>query len=411
MNRVVITGMGVISPAGNKLDTFFQRILSGETCVDKITAFDTEGFKATLAAEVKDFDPHEYLDKKEVKRTDRFCHFAIAAADEAVKDSKIDLEKIDLERVGVIFASGIGGIMTLEEEHSKLIKFGPSKISPLFIPKMIGNMACGKISMRFGFKGTCYCPVSACASSAHAIGEAFHEIASGRSDIIVAGGAEAAITPLSVAGFTNMTALSTSDDKDAASLPFDKRRNGFVMGEGAGALILESYESAKKRNAKIYAEICGYGSTADAYHITSPDPEGKGASKAMSIAIKEAGIEPKDIDYINAHGTGTPLNDAFETLAIKNTFGEKAYDVAVSSTKGVTGHLLGAAGAVEAIVAALSIKNSIIPPTANLIQPDEELDLDYVPLKAREMKVKYVLSNSLGFGGSNASILFKKAED
>lgn len=411
MERVVVTGIGAVTPVGNNVDEFWNSIKSGKHGFGKITAFDTEGFKAHIAGEVKNFNPEEYIDKKEARRMDRYCQFAMAAAVQAVKDSGIDFDKSDRTRAGVIVGSGIGGLYTFETEHTKLIEKGCGRVSPLFIPMMISNMAAGHISMQFNLNGTCYCPVSACATGSHAIGEAFRNIKHGYLDIAVCGGSEATITPMAVAGFSNMTALSTSENPDEASLPFDKRRNGFVMGEGGGIIVLESLSHAKARGARIYAEISGYGSTADAYHITSPDPEGKGAANAMLMAVNEAGMKPTDIDYINAHGTATPVNDKYETLAIKKAFGEHAKKLAISSTKSMTGHLLGAAGAVEAIVCVLAIKEGIIPPTINLTVPDEDCDLDYVPGKARKADIKTAISNSLGFGGHNASLLVKKYTD
>ncbi len=409
--RVVITGMGAITPAGTTPDALFERALSAVTTVDEITAFDTEGYKCKFACEVKDFDPTEYdMDAKAARRMDRYCQFAMAAAKEAYDMSGLERDKLDVTRCGVIFGSGIGGLSTLEEEHSKLTEKGPSRVSPLFIPMMISNIACGNIAMKYGFKGTCYATVTACASSATAIGEAFRHIKDGYADVVIAGGSEATITKMAVAGFSNMTALTHGTTPDTCSLPFDKRRSGFTMGEGGAALVLESYEHAMARGAKIYGEIIGYGTTSDAYHITAPDPEASGATLAMTGAIREGGISPEMIDYINAHGTGTAHNDASETLAVKKTLGDAAYKVSISSTKGVTGHLLGAAGATEAIITAIALERGIVPPTANLREPDPELDLDYTPLEPKARDMKYALSNSLGFGGTNVSLLFKKFE-
>lgn len=411
MERVVITGIGVISPIGNNFNDFWEAIKSGKNGIGGITLFDTHRHKVKLAAEVKDFNPEDYMDRKEIRRLDRFSHFALAASKQALADSALNLEKIDLTRAGVIIGSGVGGLYTYEQEIFKLYEKGPDRVSPLMIPMMIADMASGSVAMATGFRGVNYCPVSACASGTHSVGEAFRSIKHGYSDIILTGGAEACITQSGIAAFSNMTALSTSTDANAASLPFDRRRDGFVMGEGSGILVLESLSHAKKRGAKIYAEISGYGATADAYHITSPDPEGKGAAQAMRIAVNEAGLNLTDVGYINAHGTGTPLNDKYETVAIKLLFGEHAYKLAVSSTKSMTGHLLGAAGGIEAIVTAMAVKEDILPPTINLLQPDPELDLDYVPIKARKADIKAALSNSLGFGGHNATILIKKYDN
>lgn len=408
MNKVVITGVGAVTPLGIGVESFFENAVKGVNGIDKITQFDTSDSKISIAAEVKDFKAEDYIDKKEARRMDRYCHFATVAADEAIKNSGIDLESIDLYRSGVIIGSGIGGMTTYESEHIKYMEKGSKRVSPLFIPMMISNMAAGLVSIKYGFKGANFAPVTACASGSHSIGEAFRQIKHGYLDVAIAGGAEASITPFASAGFANMTALSTADDPNAASLPFDKRRSGFVMGEGSGILVLESEQHALKRGAKIYAEISGYGATGDAYHITSPDPEGEGAYRAMKNAMEEAGISPEQIDYINAHGTGTPLNDKFETLAIKNALGEYAYKTNISSTKSMTGHLLGAAGAIEAIISVMAINKNIIPPTINYLEPDEELDLDYTVNRAREKEVKVALSNSLGFGGHNATLLFKE---
>ncbi|MBQ8552374.1 MAG: beta-ketoacyl-ACP synthase II [Clostridia bacterium] len=409
--RVVITGMGAITPAGKTPDELFERALSGVTTVSEITAFDTSDYKCHFACEVKDFDPTSYgIDAKAARRMDRYCQFAMAAATDAYDISGLERDKLDITRCGVIFGSGIGGLGTLEEEHTKLMEKGPGRVSPVFIPMMISNIACGNIAMKYGFKGTCYATVTACASSATAIGEAFRHIKDGYADVVIAGGSEATITKLAVAGFSNMTALTHGETPDTCSLPFDKRRSGFTMGEGGAALVLEAYDHAVARGAKIYGEIIGYGTTSDAYHITAPDPEASGATLAMSGAIKEGGITPEMVDYINAHGTGTAHNDSSETLAVKKTLGEAAYKVAISSTKGVTGHLLGAAGATEAIITAMALDRGIIPPTANLREPDPELDLDYTPLEPKKRNIKYALSNSLGFGGTNVSLLFKKFE-
>jgi 3-oxoacyl-[acyl-carrier-protein] synthase II len=409
--RVVITGMGCVTPLGNDLNTFWENIKSGQCGIDEITRFDTEKYEVKLAGEVRDFDPSLYMDKKEARRMDLYSQYAVAASKMAVEDSKLDIESISKERFGVIVGSGIGGIGTIEKEHEKMLAKGPKRVSPLLIPMIIGNMAAGNIAIQFGAKGICSTVVTACATGSHAIGEAFNTIQRGRADIIIAGGAEAGITPLSVAGFSSLQALSTSNDKNRASIPFDAERNGFVMGEGAGILILESLEHAIKRGAKIYGEVVGYGASCDAYHITSPDPEGNGAARAMLEAINEGGIKPEEVSYINAHGTSTPLNDKFETAAIKLAFKEAAKDVAISSTKSMTGHLLGAAGAIEGIVCVKALEEGFIPPTIGYQKPDPECDLDYVPNVGRKQELHYALSNSLGFGGHNASLLFKKYVD
>ncbi|AYD41327.1 beta-ketoacyl-[acyl-carrier-protein] synthase II [Clostridium fermenticellae] len=407
--RVVITGLGAVTPVGNDADTFWNNIKNGVCGIDFIKSFDTEGFKAKLAAEVKDFNPEDYMEKKEARRLDRFCQFAIAAAAQAVSDADLDVEKVDKERFGVIVGSGIGGIGNIESEKIKLIERGPNRVHPLFIPMVISNMAAGNISIKFGAKGPCTNIVTACATGTNCIGEAFRMIKDGISDIMIAGGTEAAITPLTIAGFTSLTALSKSSDPLRASIPFDKERNGFVMGEGSGILILESLEHAKARGAKIYGELVGYGSTCDAYHITSPSPDGEGAARAIEIAIKEANIDPGEVSYINAHGTGTSVNDKFETAAIKRAFGEDiAKKIPISSSKSMIGHLLGAGGAVEGVIALKALYDGFIPPTIGYKVPDEECDLDYVPNKGRKANLEYVMSDSLGFGGHNAVILLKK---
>ncbi|MCK9478493.1 MAG: beta-ketoacyl-ACP synthase II [Firmicutes bacterium] len=409
-NKVVVTGMGVISPSGNNVAAFYNNLTNGKNAIDYITQFDTSQNKVKVGAEVKDFNTDNYFEKKDAKRMDRYCQFAVSAAIEAINTSGVLVADFDEYRCGVIVGSGVGGMNTYETEHIKFMEKGAGRVSALFIPMMISNMAAGMISMRFGFKGANYCTVSACASGSHAIGEAFRLIKNGYLDIAITGGSEAAITPFAMAGFTNMKALSTSNDPNAASLPFDKRRQGFVMGEGAGILILESEKSAIARNAQIFAEISGYGATADAYHITGPDPDGTSAARAMTDAINEAGISPKQVDYINAHGTGTPLNDLYETIAIKKALGSHAYNTNISSTKSMTGHLLGAAGAIESIACIMTIKHGIIPPTINYLQPDEGIDLNYTANKNEKKQVSYALSNSLGFGGHNASLVFEKYE-
>ncbi|MCH3965569.1 MAG: beta-ketoacyl-ACP synthase II [Clostridium sp.] len=407
-NRVVITGLGAITPVGNDANTFWHNIKSGVCGIDFIKGFDTEGFKAKLGAEVKDFDPIEALGRREARRLDRFSQFALVAADEAVKDSKLEIDNMDKSRIGVVVGSGIGGIGTIEKENETLIKKGPNRIHPLFIPMIIGNMAAGNIAIKYGTRGICTTVVTACATSTNCIGEAYRMIQNGLADVIIAGGAEASITPLSIAGFISLTALSKSTDPKRASIPFDRERNGFVMGEGSGIVILESLEHAKNRNARIYSEVAGYGSTCDAYHITAVDPSGEGAAAAMEAAIKEAGIDKSDVSYINAHGTSTVSNDKGETFAIKRLFGNVSKNIPVSSTKSMTGHLLGAAGAVEAIVCAKSLEEGFIPPTIGYREKDEECDLDYVPNVGRKADVEYAMSNSFGFGGHNAVILLKK---
>lgn len=407
-NRVVITGLGAITPVGNDVDTFWNNIKNGVCGIDFIKGFDTENFKAKLAAEVKNFDPIEVLGRRQARRMDRFSQFAITAADEAIKDSKLNLNNIDKTRIGVVVGSGIGGIGTIEKEHETLIKKGPNRIHPLFIPMIIGNMAAGNIAIRYGAKGICTTIVTACATSTNCIGEAYRMIQNGTADIIIAGGAEACITPLSIAGFISLTALSKSRDPHRASIPFDKERNGFVMGEGSGIVILESLKHAQEREAKIYSEIVGYGSTCDAYHITAVDPSGEEAAMAMGEAIKEAGIDKSEVSYINAHGTSTISNDKGETVAIKRLFGDVSKNIPISSTKSMTGHLLGAAGAIEAIVCIKSLEDGFIPPTIGYKEKDKECDLDYVPNIGRKKDIKYAMSNSFGFGGHNAVILLKK---
>ncbi|MBL4932043.1 beta-ketoacyl-ACP synthase II [Clostridium paridis] len=408
-NRVVVTGMGAVTPIGNNAQDFWNNCKNGVNGIDFIKAFDTSDFEVKIAAEVKDdFTTDGVMEKKESRRMDRFSQFAIVAADEAIKDAKLDLDKVDRDRLGVIIGSGIGGYNTMETEFFKLFEKGNKRVSPLYIPMAIGNIAAGNVAIKFGAKGICTSVVTACASGTNSIGEAYRNIKHGYTDIMIAGGTEAPITKSGVSGFTNMKALNTTNDKDRASIPFDKERSGFVMGEGAGILILESLEHAQKRGAKIYGEIVGYGSNCDAYHITSPSPDGEGAMKAMKLAIDEAGIKPEEVGYINAHGTSTPYNDKFETLAIRKLFGEKAYEIPVSSTKSMTGHLLGAAGAVEAIVCIKAMEENFVPPTIGYKVKDEECDLDYVPNKGKTAEVKYALTNSLGFGGHNATLLIKK---
>ncbi len=402
--------MGAITPIGKTAAEFWASLKEGRHGIAPITAFDTSDVPVKLAAEVKGFDPTLYIEKKETRRMDRYCQFAVGAALDALKDSKTDFSDLDPYRVGVIVGSGIGGLHTIEAEHTKLMEKGPDRVSVFFIPMMISNMAAGSIAMKTGFKGVNYCPVTACATSTHAIGEAFHAIKHGYLDACLTGGAEATVTRFAVAGFNNMTALSKSSDPDRASIPFDAERDGFIIGEGGAILVLEELEHAKARGAEIYAEVVGYGATCDAYHITSPAPDGEAAAKAMSLSIEEAGLRPEEVGYINAHGTSTPLNDKYETGAIKIAFGEAADKVAVSSTKSMTGHLLGAAGAVESIACAMALKEGIIPPTIGFKTPDPECGLDYVTEGARRAELKAAISNSLGFGGHNATLCFKKYE-
>ena len=407
IRRVVVTGIGAVTPLGLSADETWNAMLEGKNGIAPITLFDTTDFKAKLAAEVKGFEPRNYMEKAEILKTDRYSLFGIAAAQEAVDDSGI-MGKADPERMAVYFGSGIGGIMSFEAEHTKLMQRGPKRVSPYFVPMMIANMAAGMIAIRFNCQNAALPAVTACASGSNAIGEAIRAIRHGYCDVAVTGGCEAAISPVGVAGFINMQALSVSEDPDAASLPFDKRRAGFVIGEGGAALILEEYEHAKARGAKIYAEAVGYGSTCDAHHITAPDPEAGGASRAMKQALEEAGYTENDTVYINAHGTGTPLNDKSETKAVKLALGDKAGDAYISSTKSMTGHMLGAAGAVEAIACVKALQEGIIPPTVNLNEPDEDCDLNYCPNKAVKADISLALSNSLGFGGHNACVAFRK---
>lgn len=407
MNRVVVTGIGVVSPVGIGKEQYWESLVNGVCGIGPITRFDTEGHKAKLAGEVRGFQPENFMEKKDYRRADLYCQFAVAASRLALEDAKASFDT-DADQAGVYIGSGIGGILTLENEHTKLMEKGPSKVSPFFIPMMIPNMAAGVVSMVFGLRGASLCPVSACASGAHAIGEAFLALRHGILSSCLAGGAEAGITPLALAGFSNMTALSGASDPALGLLPFDARRAGFIMGEGAGVLFLETLERAQARGARIYCEITGYGATSDAYHITSPDPDGAGASRAMVMALRQADLAPEKLTYINAHGTGTPLNDKYETIAIHKALGDAANAVAVSSTKSMTGHLLGAAGGIEAAASALAVYHDIMPPTVHFEQPDPECDLDYIPNVARRQPVAAAMSNSLGFGGHNASLLFEK---
>ena len=407
MRRVVVTGMGAITPVGNDIDTMWANMLAGVNGVEKITSFDTSDLKVHLAGTVKNFEPEKYIEKRELRKLDIYCQYAIAAAQQAVDDSGI-LGNIDEERFGVYIGAGIGGLHSFVNNVTALNEGGPRKVSPFFIPMMIGNIATGNVAIRFKAKGVSLSVMSACATGTHSIGEAFHAIKDGYADAIIAGGTEAVIAPLTIAGFQNMKALSTNEDPETASRPFDKNRDGFVMGEGAGMLVLEEYEHAKARGAKIYAEFAGYGNTCDAHHVTAPDPEGAGLARAIKIAMAEANTTDGDQLYINAHGTSTHLNDLTETMAFKSALGEKAYDANISSTKSMTGHMLGATGAIEAIVSVLTLRDGMIPPTIHLNEQDEELDLNYTPNKAVKRDVTVAASTNLGFGGHDACVVFKK---
>jgi 3-oxoacyl-[acyl-carrier-protein] synthase II len=407
--RVVVTGVGLVSPLGIGNEANWEALCAGRSGIGPITRFDASGFSARIAGEVKGFDPLQFIEKKDVKKMDVFIQLAIAASQFAVDDARLKIEPEIATRVGVFIASGIGGFSTIEREHRALLEGGPRRISPFFIPASIINLAAGQVSIRFGAKGPNSATCTACSASAHAIGDAFEIIRRGDADVMIAGGSESAITPMGVGGFAAMRALSTrNDEPERASRPFDKDRDGFIMGEGSGVVILEELEFARRRGAPIYAELVGYGMTADAYHITAPSEDGDGGMRVMEMAIRRAGITPDQVDYINAHGTSTPYNDKLETLAIKRLFGEHAYKLAISSTKSMTGHLLGAAGGVEAAISALVIKHQVIPPTINYETPDPECDLDYVPNVKREAKIEYALSNSFGFGGTNGALLFKR---
>jgi 3-oxoacyl-[acyl-carrier-protein] synthase II len=410
-NRVVVTGLGVISPVGTGKDAFWQNLIAGKSGIGPVTRFDVSDMPTKIAGEINDFDPGLYMDKKEARRMDRFAQFALAAAKLAVTDSKLDLEQEDRDRIGVVVGCGIGGVITFEEQKETLISKGPGRVSPFFVPMLISNMGAGHISINMKLQGPSNTVVTACASATNAVGEALRILQHGDVDVCLAGGTEAPLTPLAFAGFCSMRAMSTRNEEPTrASRPFDLDRDGFIMGEGAGILVLETLEHAKARDAHIYAEVVGYGSTCDAHHITSPAPGGTGAAKAMAIAIKDAGLTPADISYINAHGTSTDANDANESAAIKSVFGDSAKSVAISSTKSMTGHLMGAAGGVELIACAMAIEEGIVPPTINYETPDPVCDLDYVPNEARRMPVKAAMSNSLGFGGHNASVVLKKYE-
>lgn len=411
MRRVVVTGLGAVTPVGNDVETMWNSLINGISGVDVITNFDTSDLKVKIAAQVKDFDATKYIEKKEIRKTDLYTQYAVAAAQQAIDDSGI-MGAIAEDRFGVYVGAGIGGMHAFTDNVLAMDKGGARKVSPYFVPMMIANIAAGTVAIRFKAKGVCVPIVTACATGSHSIGEAFHAIKNGYADAIIAGGAEAAVTPLSIAGFSNCKALTTNPDPKTASVPFDKRRDGFVIGEGAGVLILEEYEHAKARDAKIYAEICGYGNTCDAHHITAPDPEAEGPSRAIKLAFEEAQVTDSDVIYINAHGTSTPLNDKTETKAIKLALGEeRAREINISSTKSMTGHMLGAAGGVEGVVAALAIKEGIIPPTIGYEVPDEECDLNYTPNKAEKKDITVAASTSLGFGGHNACIVFRKVEE
>ena len=408
--RVVITGLGAITPIGLSVNDFLNSCKEGVCGIEPISYFDTSDHKAKLAAELKGFDAKDFMDAKQAKRMEAFSQYAVAAAKEALEDSKIDMEKEDSFRVGVSVGSGIGSLQAMEREHSRLLDKGPSRVAPLLVPLMISNMAAGNVGIQFGLRGKNINIVTACATGTHSIGEAFRSIVYGEAEVMLAGGSEASISPIGVAGFSALTALNTTEDKTRASIPFDKDRAGFVMGEGAGVLVLEELEHAKKRGAKIYAEIVGYGATCDAFHITSPAEDGSGAAKAMEYALNDAGLAPEDVDYVNAHGTSTYYNDLFETKAIKLAFGEHAYKLKINSTKSMIGHLLGAAGGVEAVVCVKSIEDSFVHKTVGLENSDEDCDLDYCKGSGTDMPVNVAISNSLGFGGHNATIVFKKYE-
>ena len=412
LKRVVVTGLGAITPLGKSVDEFWNNCLEGRSGVARISAFDPEGYASQIAGEVTNFKPEDYFDKKEIRRSDIVQLFALYTADKAIKDSGIDLEKCNLDQCGCIIGSGIGGIKTFEKQLLTLHEKGHNKVSPFFIPMMISDMCAGAVAIKYKLRGPNYATVSACASSLHAIGDSWRIISRGEAEVMVAGGAESSITPLSLAGFCSARALSTrNDEPEKASRPFDSDRDGFVIGEGAAALVLEEYEHARRRGARIYAEVVGIGMSCDAYHVTAPSPDGDGAARAIAAAIKSAGIEPNQISYINTHGTSTGLGDISEVMAIKTVLGDHAKKIPVNSTKSMTGHLLGATGAVEAVVCALSIKNGVVHPTINLDNPDPQCDLDFVSEGKRSVEIEYALSNSFGFGGHNASLLFKAIED
>jgi 3-oxoacyl-[acyl-carrier-protein] synthase II len=409
--RVVITGIGLVSSLGIGTAANWASLIAGRSGITRITRFDVSAYAAQIAGEVKGFDPLDWIEKKDIKKMDLFIQYAVAASQFAMDDAGLRIDAQNATEVGVFIGSGIGGFITIEREHEALLKGGPRKVSPFFIPSAIINLASGQVSIRFGAKGPNLATCTACSASAHAVGESYEIIKRGDADAMIAGGSEAAITPMSVGGFGQLRALSTrNDEPERASRPFDKDRDGFIIGEGAGVLILEELEHARRRGAPIYAEIVGYGSTSDAYHMTAPSEDGDGGRRVMAMAIRKAGIKPDEVDYINAHGTSTPYNDKLETLAIKNCFGDHARQLAISSTKSMTGHLLGGAGGLEAGISALAVHHQVVPPTINLDQPDPECDLDYVPHASRTMAVRYALSNSFGFGGTNAALLFKRYE-
>ncbi|MGB1748879.1 MAG: beta-ketoacyl-ACP synthase II [Dehalococcoidia bacterium] len=409
--RVVVTGIGLVTPVGLDKQSTWTSLMEGKSGIDYISLFDPEGFETRIAAEVDGFDADGFLGRKEARRLDRFAQFACVAALEALEDAGIDMAKEDADRVGVLIGSGVGGIITITDQHKVMLNRGPKRVSPFLVPMMLGDMASGQVSMMIGAEGPNFSTVSACATGADSIGEAMEMIRRGRADVVIAGGTEAAVCEIGVAGFNSCMALSTrNDDPQTASRPFDTGRDGFVLGEGAGLVVLESEEHAQKRGARILAEAAGYGATSDAHHVTQPHPEGEGAARAMKWAVQDAGIAPTDVEYINAHGTSTPLNDKFETVAIKKMFGDHAYDLTVSSTKSMTGHLLGAAGGIESAFAVLAIDEEALPPTINLNDPDPDCDLDYVPNVAVKKRVDVTMSNSLGFGGHNASLVFKRYE-
>lgn len=409
--RVVITGLGIVSPVGSTIEEAWNSVTKGKSGIKPLTRLNADDYPAKVAAEIRDFDPEQYMEKKDARKMDRFTQYAVAAAKMAVADANLDINDENAPRIGVWIGSGIGGMETFENQYRIFLERGYRRVSPFFVPMIIPDMAAGQVSIYLGAKGVNSCTVTACASGTNSIGDAFKVIQRGDADAMISGGAEAPITEMSVAGFCSNTALSSNPDPATASRPFDSNRDGFVIGEGAGIVVLEELEHAKKRGATIYAEIVGYGSTGDAYHITAPAPEGEGGARAMQLAIDDAGFAPEDIDYINAHGTSTPYNDRYETDAIKTVFGDHARKLSISSTKSMTGHMLGAAGGVEAIFTALTIKNDLVPPTINLVNPDPECDLDYVPNEARKQEVRSALSNSLGFGGHNATIVFTEYND
>ena len=407
--KVMVTGLGLVTPIGNQVDTTWKNLINGKSGIDYISSFDTQEYETKIAAEVKDFNPSQILGRKESKRLDRFAQFACVASKEAVNNSGLDIENEDATRIGVIIGSGVGGIITITEQHKVMLNRGPKRVSPFLVPMMLGDMASGQVSMMLGAKGPNFSTVSACATGADSIGEAYEMIRRGIIDVAIAGGTEAAVCPIGIAGFNSCMALSTQNDNpQSASRPFDKERDGFVLGEGAGIIILETKDHASKRGANIIAELIGYGASSDAHHVTQPHPEGEGASRAMEMALELSKTNINEINYINAHGTSTPLNDKFETISIKNTFRDYAYKTPISSTKSMTGHLLGAAGAIESVISILSMNHSVIPPTINYENPDPDCDLNYVPNESIDSDISKVMTNSLGFGGHNSSLIFGK---